>query len=296
VQAADDGDDHELFWSSNQPGTRFSEQRVGSERFFREVEAHRYALESHILGVLDVSRWSGADVLEAGCGIATDGIQLARAGANYFGVDFSRAALELAPGRFVMEGLPGRFARSSVTSLPFADRSFDMVLSHGVLHHVDDTQSGINELHRVLRPGGTAIVMLYHRRSLNYYVTIMTLRRALAAGLLMPGGVAVARRLTGESPTVLEGHRRQLRRYGARYLADAKLVLSNNTDGPGNPLSKVYSRDEATRMFSAFRHVRAEVHNLNLRIFPGGSTLAQTRVAKLAERRFGWHLYVKAVK
>jgi len=72
-----------------------------------------------------------------------------------------------------------------------------MVFSHGVIHHVDDTQAAVDEFHRVLRPGGTAIVMIYHRRSLNYYVTILTLRRLLAAVLLLPGSVAVVARLTG---------------------------------------------------------------------------------------------------
>ncbi len=286
----------ETFWSDNQPGTRFSRAPLGSERFFQEVEAHRYALESHILDIVRPARWSGADVLEAGCGIATDGIQLARAGANYTAVDFSRAALDLAPKRFRLDGRQGRFAHASVTHLPFADESFDMVLSHGVIHHVVHTQAAIDELHRVLRPGGTAIVMVYHRRSLNYYVNIMALRRLLAAVLMVPGAVPVVGRVTGETEVVLEGHRRLLRRYRARYLTDASLFLSNNTDGPGNPLSKVYSRHGVEEMFGRFGRVDTAIRNLNLRIYPGGDAMARTALARRAERRFGWHLYVEAVK
>lgn len=286
----------ESFWSQNQPGTRFSEATLGSERFFKEVELHRYALESHILDVLDVARWSGADVLEAGCGIATDGAQLARAGARYRAVDFSRAALGLARKRFGYEGLRGGFAQSSVTNLPFADSSFDMVLSHGVIHHVADTQAVVDEFHRLLRPGGTAIVMVYHRRSLNYYVNIMTLRRLLASLLVLPGAVPVVSRLTGETEAVLEGHRRLLRHHGVGYLTDRSLFLSNNTDGPGNPLSKVYSRHDVGEMFCRFRRVNTAVRNLNLRSYPGGEALAATSLARRAERRIGWHLYVEAVK
>lgn len=286
----------ETFWSENQPGTRFSRAPLGSEQFFREVEAHRYALEGHIREIVDFPHWSGADVLEAGCGIGTDGIGFARAGARYVAVDFSPAALDLVSSRFRLESLPGRFARSSVTHLPFEDGSFDMVFSHGVLHHVDDTQAAVHELHRVLRPGGTAVVMVYHRRSFNYYVTIMTLRRLLAAGLLIPGAAGVVGRLTGESQAVLEGHRRLLRRYRTRYLSDRALFLSNNTDGPGNPLSKAYSREEVARMFSGFRSAKTSVRNLNVRIYPGGRALARTGLARRAERRVGWHLYVEAVK
>lgn len=286
----------ESFWSGNQPGTRFSDATLGSERFFQEVEAHRYGLEGHILDVVDVPRWSGADVLEAGCGIATDGVQLARAGAHYTGIDFSRAALDVAPRRFRIEGLPGSFARSLVTHLPFADDSFEMVLSHGVVHHVHDTQAAVDEFHRVLRPGGTAIVMVYHRRSLNYYLNIMTLRRLFATALVVPGATGAVSRLTGESEAVLEGHRRLLRRYGARYLTDRSLFLSNNTDGPGNPLSKAFSRHDVEEMFCRFRSVKTTVRNLNVRIYPGAGALARTGFAKRAERRIGWHLYVEAVK
>ncbi|MDQ6879826.1 MAG: class I SAM-dependent methyltransferase [Candidatus Dormibacteraeota bacterium] len=286
----------ERFWTNNQPGSRFSRAAIGSERFFREVEAHRYGLEAHILDIVDVSRWLGADVLEAGCGIGTDGIQLARAGARYTAVDFSRGALELAPKRFQLEGARGSFCRSSVTHLPFPDASFDMVFSHGVIHHVDDTQAAVDEFHRVLRPGGTAIVMVYHRSSLNYYLTIMMLRRLLVAVLLVPGTVGVAARLTGENAAVLEGHRGQLRRHGMRYLTDSSLFLSNNTDGPGNPLSKVYSRRDVEKMFCRFKSMKTGVRNLNLRIYPGGELLARTSLARRVERRVGWHLYIEAVK
>jgi ubiquinone/menaquinone biosynthesis C-methylase UbiE len=62
--------------------------------------------------------------------------------------------------------------------LPFRTESFDVVYSNGVLHHTPDTAGAIREVHRVLRPGGTAKVMLYHRNSLNYWIEIV-LRRGL---------------------------------------------------------------------------------------------------------------------
>jgi len=74
------------------------------------------------------------------------------------------------------------------------------------------------------------------------------------------------------------------------------LFLSNNTDGPGNPLSKVYSRHEAEKMFGRFSSVTTSVRNLNLRIYPGGDALVRTTLAKRLERRIGWHLYIEAVK
>ena len=202
----------EPFWSANQPGFRFSAAPVGSPEFFAEVEEYRYSLEPHIPEVVQFEQWKDRRVLEAGCGMATDGAQFARAGAQYTGLDFSAGALSLAHRKFSLEDLPGRFVRGSVSVLPFADESFDLVYSHGVIHHIADTERAVQEFHRVLSPTGTAIVMLYHRRSLNYYLTILTVRRALVGLLAVPGAVPVVAKVTGESDEVLYGHRRLLQR------------------------------------------------------------------------------------
>lgn len=284
------------FWTEYQPGFRFSASTPGTPEFFAEVETHRYSLEPHIPEVVRFSDWSGADVLEAGCGVATDGARFARAGARYTAVDQSSTALELARRRFELEGLEGRFRRSSVTELPFEDESFDLVYSHGVIHHIPDTKGAVSEFHRVLRPGGIALVMLYHRDSLNYRFTIMGLRRVLAAALLLPGAATILSRLTGEDPNVLADHKRLLREHGLRYLTERRLFLSNNTDGPGNPLSKVYGRKDAAELFAGFVNVTTAVRFLNLRIFPGGDRLAKAAPARRLERRWGWHLYVRATK
>lgn len=285
-----------FFWDAHQPGFRFARSEVGTTSFFDEVEAARYELEPHIPEVVRFERWAGRDVLEAGCGIATDGVRFARAGARYTGVDTSPQAIELAHQRFDLEGLDGTFVLQSVTDLPFADDSFDLVYSHGVIHHIADTAGAVAEFRRVLRPAGTALVMLYHRSSFNYWVTIMVVRRLLAAALLIPGAVEVVARSTGESREVLEGHRRLLYDHGLRYVIDRELFLSNNTDGPGNPLSKVYTRNEARRLFAAFDEVHVEVRHLNLRIYPGGAVLSRTALATAFEPRLGWHLYVEARK
>lgn len=284
------------FWSGNQPGFRFSEAPVGSPEFFAEVEAHRYALEPHIPELVRFDSWAGADVLEAGCGIATDGARLARAGARYTGLDASPDALGLARRRFELEGLDGTFVQGSVTALPFEPDSFDLVYSHGVVHHVPDTQAAVDEFHRVLRPGGTALVMVYHRNSLNYFFNIMVVRRALAGLVLIPGADRLLASVTGEERSVIEGHRDLFHRYGLRYLTDPSLFLSNNTDGPGNPLSRVYSREQAARLFGRFGDVRLETRFLNLRLYPGGARLAHTQPARRLERRIGWYLYVEATK
>ena len=285
------------FWSGYQPGFRFAREPVGTRAFFDEVTAYRDFIEPHIGEVVDFGRWRGRSVLEAGCGIGTDAVRFASAGAQYTGVDFSEPAVHLARRRFELEELPGRFLRSSVTSLPFPDDRFDLVFSHGVIHHLADTAGALREFHRVLKPGGIALVMVYHRRSLNYYVSIMTLRRALVAALLLPGAAALVARLTGEPEDVIRGHRELLAVHGLDYIRDAQLFLNHNTDGPGNPLAKVYSRAELGALAGeVFPSWRTEVRYLNLRLFPGGHRASRTSAARRLERRIGWHLYLEAVK
>ncbi len=284
------------FWSQNQPGFRFSSAEIGSPGFFVEVEAHRYKLEPHVPELAQFDSWKDRDVLETGCGIATDGIQFARAGAHYTGLDMSPSALALASHRFDLDGQEGRFVEGSVTALPFEDESFDFVYSHGVIHHVPDTQKAIHEFHRVLRPGGRMLAMVYHRDSLNYRVNIMVLRRTLIALLLVPGIARVLSRLLGEDQAILDGQRELLLQHGLGYVRDKQLFLSNNTDGPRNPLSKVFSRRQAREMCHEFQAVSTETRYLNLRIYPGGERLAATALAKRLETGIGWHLYISALK
>lgn len=292
----DDLEDRRSFWTDYQPGFRFTSEEIGTPEFFAAVEANRYSLEPHIPEVACFEATRGLDVLEGGCGIATDGLQFARAGARYTGADFSATALSLAQHRFELEGAEGRFVRASLTELPFDDDSFDIVYSNGVVHHLPETAQVIREFHRVLRPGGRAAVMVYHRDSFNYRFTIMTLRRALVSTLLLPGASRVVGAITGESPQLLDEHARLLRTHGLGYLRDRQLFLNHNTDGPGNPLAKVYSRGDALALFSGFAHVETEVRYLNLRLFPGGERLAATALARRLERRWGWHLWVRATK
>ncbi|MEA2124451.1 MAG: hypothetical protein QOI80_1233 [Solirubrobacteraceae bacterium] len=282
------------FWTEYQPGLRFSAAEVGSPEFFAEVEAHRYASEPAIPEMADFARWSGRDVLEAGCGIGTDGLQFARAGANYVGMDFSPTAVDLARRRFADAGARGEFLHGSIVELPFPDESFDLVYSNGVVHHLPTPRAVIDEFHRVLRPGGQATVMVYHRHSLNFFVSLMVLRRTLAAFLLVPGMDTAVAKLTGESLDVMQGHKTLLRTHGLRYLSDPSLFLSNNTDGPGNPLSRVYSRRSGAALFSEFASVDVAVRFLNLRVYPGGDRIARTAAARRLERRWGWHLWIRA--
>jgi len=284
------------FWTAYQPGFRVSDAPLASPEFFAEVEADRYSLEPAIEELARFESWANRDVLEAGCGIASDGMRFVRAGARYTGLDFSPVALDVARRRLELEGGSAGFVSGDITDLPFPSESFDLVYSNGVIHHVPDTARAVNEFHRVLRPGGTALVMVYHRSSFNYFFTIMLLRRLLAGLLLIPGAERAVAWLTGEPVELLRDHKRLLRKLGGRYLTDPATFLSRNTDGPANPLSKVYTRRSGSAFFDAFDSVTTEVRFLILRTYPLGERIARARMATALERRWGWHLWIRAIK
>jgi hypothetical protein len=113
---------------------------------------------------------------------------------------------------------------------------------------------------------------------------------------MIPAADRPMARVTGEPLDVLRGHRELLARHGRRYLTDPELFLSNNTDGPGNPLSKVYSAESMRRGFADFAQVRTEVRFLNLRAYPFGERLERLPAARRLGRTAGWHLWITATK
>lgn len=283
------------FWQANPCGVKFADAEMGTRRFYELVEAHRYTTEWHIPLAADFAAARGLKVLEIGCGLGTDGAQFAEAGANYVGVDLTDAAVGLARKRFELFGLPGRFQTADAENLDFADDSFDLVYSHGVLHHTPDTAKAIREVHRVLRPRGRAIVMLYHRDSYNYRLNISLLRRAGAQLLRWDSGVKLVHRITREPLDSLRDHARLLQTEKESYLRPDEF-LSQNTDGAGNPLARVYSRSEANQLFRDFSEVNLKTYFLNKRWLPViGNLLPHSLEARLAAR-WGWHLWIYARK
>ncbi len=283
------------FWQANPCGTKFAEGEIGTREFFNALERHRYQTEWHIPGAVNFPRWRDSEVLEVGCGLGTDAINFARRGVRYTGVDLTEASIELVRRRFELEGLTATLRVADAEALPFADDSFDLVYSHGVLHHTPDTQRAIHEVHRVLKPGGAAIVMLYHKNSYNYRVNIMTLRRMEVRMLVFDWGPGLVHRLTGEDETRLRELQRIYRRDGTRLLSPEEF-LNQNTDGAGNPLARAYTRREAMTMFKNFGEVRTEVHFLNKRWIPLIGRAMPRVVERMLARIMGWHLWIIAQK
>ncbi len=271
------------FWNSHPCGDAhiggLDEAFEGDYRaFFNAYDSARYQLEAHIPACLDALALDGSRVLEVGLGQGAESEQLVRRGARWTGLDLTKEAVQRVQLRMQLHNLAYEGIRQgSVTAMPFDEDSFDVVFSHGVLHHVPDIEAAEKEIHRVLRPGGRLIVMLYARRSLNYQVSIRLVRR---------GALAAAWPLRHRLKSfLLAEHLRNAEREGlVSYLRLARF-LHASTDGPSNPFSRVYGLADVERDFQSFQVVHSHKHFMHapplpVHGLPGGAYL-------------GWHLWVE---
>lgn len=159
------------FWTRNVNAERImgrtmtSHQR-GSDDYFGELEVQRYRSHRHLPGWIASMR-PASRVLEVGCGIGLDSARMARQGLHVTAVDLTVVGAATAARRARAQSLDACYLCGDAEHLPFANGLFDYVYSFGVMHHAPDTQRCIDEACRVLRPGGEALIMLYHRHSLN---------------------------------------------------------------------------------------------------------------------------------
>jgi SAM-dependent methyltransferase len=140
----------------------------------------RYRLEPFILTFADFESAKDKKVLEIGVGLGADHQRFAEAGADLHGIDLTERAVEHTAQRLELFGLSSRLAVGDAENLAFHDESFDWVYSWGVLHHSPDTPRAIQEVFRVLKKGGIAKVMIYHKWSM--VGMMLWLRYALLAG------------------------------------------------------------------------------------------------------------------
>jgi len=151
-------------WERETAGTRYSAQ-PDRRRYFDEIAGARYRLEPFIPSFADFPSASGLDVLEIGVGAGTDFSQWCRYAHHVTGVDLTERAIALTSEHVALRDVPRQkftLGQADAERLPFADASFDLVYSWGVLHHTPDTPAAFREVHRVLRPGGTLKAMVYH--------------------------------------------------------------------------------------------------------------------------------------
>jgi SAM-dependent methyltransferase len=155
------------YWDRRPCNVRHSPRPVGTREYFDEVEARKYFVEPHIPGFAQFERWRGRRVLEIGCGIGTDAVNFARAGADYTGLELSPATLDLAQKRFDVFGLKGTFRLGNAERLPalFPQQRFDLIYSFGVIHHTPSPRDVIAGARELIQPDGELRIMVYAKNS-----------------------------------------------------------------------------------------------------------------------------------
>jgi SAM-dependent methyltransferase len=277
--------DVQSFWNSHPCGDRIVGGLQGAfaddyERFFRAYDTWRYRQESHIPICLDDIDWRGKKVLEIGLGQGTESEQIIQRGAHWSGLDLTQESVNRVGTRLAIRDLPHDDLRQgSAVAIPWPDDTFDLVFSHGVLHHVPDIRTAQYEIHRVLKPGGTLVAMLYSRVSLNYQLSIKIIRRvALAAAY------PLRRSKLLRSLPLLRQHLDNADSEGLRRYLAIDNFTHRNTDGPQNPYARVYSPRQVAREFPSFQLVQSFSRYMHAPPLP---------VRRLpAQRWLGWHLWV----
>jgi 2-polyprenyl-3-methyl-5-hydroxy-6-metoxy-1,4-benzoquinol methylase len=261
------------YWDARPCNIRHSTKPVGSKEYFDEVEARKYLVEPHIPAFADFDRWRGKRVLEVGCGIGTDSINFARAGANLTAVELSGESLRIAAERAEVMGVADhtRFVQANAEDLTSAldDEPYDLVYSFGVIHHTPHPERALAEMRALIAPGGTLKLMIYHRRSWKVF-------------------------------WIVAGQGR------GRFWKTDELVAEHSEAQTGCPVTFSYTRGEARELVesSGFRVVDLHVDH----VFPYRiRDYVEYRYVKepyfrwmpeplfrAFERRFGWHLLVTA--
>jgi len=165
MAAAHTLEDVRSYWNEYVNDIEITKYPVGSREFFEALEKYRYDKIDYLLDYVDFPQYKGKKILEIGCGVGNDLMQFARAGADVSARDLTENAVELAAANLAREGYSGDIEQGNAEALGFPVDTFDVVYSHGVLHHTVDTEKSISEVRRVLKPGGEAIIMLYNRIS-----------------------------------------------------------------------------------------------------------------------------------
>jgi ubiquinone/menaquinone biosynthesis C-methylase UbiE len=265
--------DVQQYWDARPCNIRHSTKPVGSKEYFDEVEDRKYLVEPHIPAFAEFDRWKGKRVLEVGCGIGTDSINFARAGAELTAVELSSESLRIAEQRADVMGVADRIrfvqANAEELTATLSDEPYDLVYSFGVIHHTPRPDRALAEMRALTAPGGTLKLMIYHRRSWKVFWIVAAQGRG-------------------------------------RFWKTDELVAENSEAQTGCPVTFSYTRSEARALVESGGFQVEELwvdHVFPYRI----RDYVEYRYVKepyfrwmpealfrAFERRFGWHLLVNA--
>jgi len=187
-------------WWQNNPMRYDWEDKVAppefSKEFYEEINKRFFCNAAEYLAgdgnpffeLIDRTFVKDKDVLEIGVGNGSHAQLLAASAKSFAGIDLTDYAVKSTTERLKIFNLNGSIQKMDAEKMTFPDKSFDYVWSWGVIHHSSSTEQVLREIKRVLRPGGRAIIMVYHRGWWNYYITVFV--RSLFRGELFKRSIA----------------------------------------------------------------------------------------------------------
>lgn len=274
----------ENFWNNNLCGKQFVDAKFPSKEFFKYYRDFRYKKTHHLDTYID---WKGSqdkDVLEIGLGIGADATRWATYAKSYTGVDLTAEAVYATKIHFEHLGLKGNIVQGNAEALTFPDKSFDLVYSHGVLHHTTNTEQTFHEINRILRPNGEFIVMLYSKGSFNYWIRIQLYFRLRLLFEILKNKIG----LKSKGNWAL--HVKNFKKDGWNYLS-WKNFPHHCTDGPDCYIANIYYFSEIKEMLekAGFKVTKAKKAH-----FPIGGFSA--KLEQFLAKYIGFHQLVWATK
>lgn len=122
-------------------------------------------------------------ILDAGCGSGFSALLVfgqRLKNHDYLGVDISDS-IEVAKEKFAEENIPADFLKRSLTDIPVADNSIDIIYSEGVLHHTDSTEKSLKYLAKKIKSGGRFLFYVYAKKAVIREFTDDLIRNSISS-------------------------------------------------------------------------------------------------------------------
>lgn len=263
--------DVQHFWDRRPCNIRHSPSKVGTRKYFDEVEKRKYFVEPYILKFAQFSKWKGKKVLEIGCGIGTDTINFARAGAHVTAVELSQKSIDLTKKRAKIYRLANRikFYQTDAEQLSkvVPVEPYDLIYSFGVIHHTPHPEKVIDELKKYTHKNTIIKLMIYHRYAWKVLWILLKFGK------------------------------------GAFWKLD-ELIAKHSEAATGSPVTYIYSKAQARKLLKDFKIIDIRVDH----IFPYSIpeyTKYQYKIVwyfrwlpksvlRRLETHLGWHLLITA--
>lgn len=267
----------ENFWDNNLCGHHFVESEYLSKKFFEEYTNFRYAKTHHLLKYIDWQSASGKDVLEIGLGIGADATLWAKYAKSYTGIDLTDEAVKATQIHLQLRNLNGNIRKDNAEKMIFDNNSFDIVYSHGVLHHIHSIENAFKDVFRVLRKDGVFIVMLYSKSSFNYWIRIQGYFR-----LRMLFEI-IKNRIGEKNKGIWNDHINNYNKYGIKYISWNEFP-HHCTDGANCEIANIYWTTTITKLL---KNVGFEVLQTKKAHFPIGGKYP--KLERFIAKYIGFH-------